>query len=447
MTEIRMPKAAERILEALAKAGYEAFIVGGCVRDSLMGREPKDWDITTSARPDQVKRLFRRTIDTGIKHGTVTVLMDGEGFEVTTYRVDGSYADGRHPDQVTFTPLLEEDLKRRDFTINAMAYSPLGGLVDIFGGQEDLRSGVVRCVGDPQARFDEDALRILRALRFAAQLGFSIDPATQAAIGDHAGRLSLISAERIREELVKLLVSPHPGMIRLACDLGLTAVILPEYDRIRGLEQHSPHHIYDVEAHTLAALEASEPDQVLRLTMLLHDFGKADAERISVNGRERFQYHQEIGAAMADRILRRLKFDNATRERVVRLIGAHDLKYEATERGLRRALHRVGADIFDDFIRVQRADIMGKNPEIIPSRLEGLRVREALYRKVIAEGQCYSVKQLAVNGKDLIAAGIRPGPQMGSILERLTAAVIEDPSLNEARILTAMALRLDGNIS
>ena len=257
-----IPEKAEKIIRELMAHGFEAYAVGGCVRDSILGREPGDWDITTSARPEQVKQIFHRTVDTGIEHGTVTVLIDKDAYEVTTYRVDGEYEDHRHPKEVTFTASLEEDLKRRDFTINAMAYNPETGLVDIFEGMQDLERKVIRCVGDSRERFDEDALRILRAIRFSAQLGFEIDEATKNAMTEKAETLKDVSAERIRVELVKLITSAHPEKIAEACRLGLTRVVLPEYDAIVGVEQHTPNHIYDVENHTLKALQAIGDDHM-----------------------------------------------------------------------------------------------------------------------------------------------------------------------------------------
>lgn len=439
---IDIPENAAVILGRLTAAGYEAYIVGGCVRDSLLGREPKDWDITTSARPQEVKALFDRTIDTGIAHGTVTVMIDHEGYEVTTYRIDGEYEDCRHPKSVQFTNQLVEDLKRRDFTINAMAYNPETGVVDAFDGIGDLKRRVIRCVGIPEDRFDEDALRILRAVRFSAQLGFEIDGATARAIRDKAPQLAHISVERTQMELVKILTSPNPGHMRMACDLGITAVILPEYDRIRGVSQNTPNHIYDVETHTIKALEHVEPDVVLRLTMLIHDFGKPDVKRVLDNGREIFYRHPEVSAAYGEKILRRLKFDNDTRTRVVRLVKWHGLKYDASEISVRRALNRVGEDIFDDFIRVQRADIMAKNPAVIPGKLALLLEKEKTCHRIIEEGQCFTVKKLAVGGRDLIGAGILPGPLLGAVLDRLTEAVIDDQSLNEKDKLLALAMEL-----
>ena len=269
-----IPQKVEIIINILEKAGYEAYAVGGCVRDALLGRTPNDWDITTSAKPEQVKALFHRTVDTGIAHGTVTVLLEKEGFEVTTYRVDGEYEDGRHPKEVTFTACLEEDLKRRDFTINAMAYNPRKGLVDLFEGQKDLENKVIRCVGDPLERFTEDALRIMRAVRFSAQLGFSLEEETRKALSVLAPNLKHVSAERIQVELVKLLVSPHPDYLRIAYEAGVTREFLPEFDRCMETPQNTPHHCYNVGEHILHSLLYVRADKVLRLTMLLHDIDK-----------------------------------------------------------------------------------------------------------------------------------------------------------------------------
>lgn len=433
-----IPEKAAMVIKELMDQGFEAYAVGGCVRDSILGRQPEDWDITTSARPEQVKQIFPRTVDTGIEHGTVTVLIDKETFEVTTYRVDGEYEDHRHPREVTFTASLEEDLKRRDFTINAMAYNPKTGLVDIFHGIEDLEQGVIRCVGAPEERFDEDVLRILRAIRFSAQLGFRIDEATQRAMSGKAADLKEVSAERIRVELVKLLISKHPEYIREASRLGITRVILPEYDYIVGVAQHTPNHIYDVEEHTLLALKNIEPDSILRLTMLFHDFGKPVVKKTD-GGRDIFYKHPEVSAQMCRKILKRLKFDNHTLEKVYRLVKWHGLKYLPNDVSVRRALNRVGSDIFEDFIKVQRADISAKNPAVVPKKMKQLAEKEAIYRKIIRRGDCFNVKMLAVNGKDLIQAGIPQGPILGAVLERLVERVIDEPELNEREKLLELA--------
>ena len=287
MIQIQIPEKAKYIIETIQNAGFEAYVVGGCVRDSILGRCPEDWDITTSARPEQVKALFRRTIDTGIQHGTVTVMLDKEGFEVTTYRVDGKYEDSRHPKEVTFTPNLEEDLKRRDFTINAMAYNETEGLIDIFGGLQDIEAKMIRCVGDPEERFGEDALRIMRAIRFSAQLGYEIHEDTEAAIRKLAPTLQKISAERIQVELTKLLISPHPDTLRDAYDMGVTKVILPEFDAMMETPQKHKHHKYNVGEHTIHALIEIAPEKNLRYAMLLHDIGKIAVPDAVLNKPER----------------------------------------------------------------------------------------------------------------------------------------------------------------
>lgn len=440
--EIRIPEKVSEIIHELNQNGYEAFAVGGCVRDSILGKLPQDWDITTSAKPHEVKRIFRRTIDTGIEHGTVTVMLGKEGFEVTTYRVDGEYEDNRHPKQVSFTANLTEDLARRDFTINAMAYNPDCGLVDVFGGLEDLRRKVIRCVGTAAERFDEDALRILRAIRFSAQLGFDIEKNTREAMTKKARHLQNISAERIQAELIKLLTSEHPEKLHEAYELGITEVILPEYDAIVGVSQNTPNHIYTVDKHTMIALKAVEATPVLRLTMLMHDMGKPAVKKTVEDGRDIFYRHPEVSARIAKTILKRLKFDNDTLDKVVRLVKWHGLKYNAEAVDVRKALNRIGRDIFDDFIKVQTADVLAKSPAVIERKLELLKEKTALYHQIIEENQCFEIKSLAINGRDLIAAGIEAGPLLGAVLERLTEEVIEDQSLNIKEKLVARALEV-----
>lgn len=442
MVDIHIPEKVSYIIDELSRGGYEAFAVGGCVRDSILGRTPGDWDITTSAKPFEVKRIFKRTIDTGIEHGTVTVMLGKDGFEVTTYRVDGEYEDNRHPKQVAFTANLIEDLKRRDFTINAMAYNPKTGIVDEFDGLTDLKNKVIRSVGDAGQRFDEDALRILRAVRFSAQLGFEIEPETCRAMSEKAGHLKNISAERIQAELVKLLVSDNPDYIHKAYALGITKVILPEYDGIVGVVQNTPNHIYTVDKHTRIALKSIEADTALRLTMLLHDIGKPEVKKTLADGRDIFYRHPEVGARMAKSVLKRLKFDNATSDKVVRLVKWHGLKYNAEPTDVRKALNRVGRDIFEDFMKVQTADVLAKSPMVIEKKLELLKEKEAIYHQIINEHQCFEIKTLAVNGRDLIEAGIKPGPLLGAVLERLTEEVIEDQSLNTKDKLIDLALRV-----
>ena len=359
--KIRIPEQVNTILEKLHASGHEAYVVGGCVRDALLGREPNDWDITTSALPTQVKEIFPRTIDTGLKHGTVTVLIGRGSYEVTTYRVDGVYEDGRHPKQVTFTPSLSEDLMRRDFTINAMAYDPVSGLVDLFDGQKDLTDGIIRAVGDPAQRFAEDALRILRAFRFAAQLGYEIDPETLRAASALSGTLVKISSERIREELEKILLSENPDILMKAYEAGVTSVFLPEFDVCMETPQNNPHHCYNVGEHSIWSTALIRRDRILRLTMLLHDFGKPVTRTTDERGLDHFRSHPEESYKIAKTILQRLKYDNETIRKVTTLVRYHDLRMRLTEPAVRKAIVRIGADLFPYYLEIQHADTMAQS--------------------------------------------------------------------------------------
>lgn len=432
---IEIPKQVEFIINRLRQHGYEAYAVGGCVRDALLGRKPNDWDITTSARPEQVKSVFKRTIDTGIQHGTVTVMEDRIGFEVTTYRIDGEYEDGRHPKAVQFTPDLREDLRRRDFTINAMAYSPELGIVDLFGGQEDLKKGIVRCVGSAEDRFNEDALRIMRAVRFAAQLGFAIEEETYDAIKKLAPNLKKISAERIQVELSKLLLSPHPECFRRLYETGITAVILPEFDAAMNCVQNSPWHCYSVGEHTYHVIEHTPSDLPLRLAAVLHDLGKVEAKTTDENGRDHFYGHPEKSEKIARKILRRLKYDNHTIDRTCRLVLYHDIKVKAQEKSVRRAVNRIGDDLFDDLLILQRADAAAKPEKVCSQAVEQLEKIEEVYRGITERKECTSLKMLAVTGKDLIEAGMKPGRELGQVLNRLLEHVLDHPEDNDREIL------------
>lgn len=429
--KIVLPDDVKKIIETLEQNGYEGYAVGGCVRDSILGRMPNDWDITTSASPQQVKNLFLRTVDTGIQHGTVTVLMGKEGYEVTTYRVDGEYEDGRHPKEVTFTASLEEDLRRRDFTINAMAYNDREGLVDIFGGRADIENKVIRCVGEPAERFGEDALRIMRAVRFSAQLGFTVDQDTAAAAKELAGTLAKISAERIQAELVKLLVSPHPDYLRYAWEYGITSVILPEFDRTMETPQNNPHHCYNVGEHTLEALKQIQAEKTLRLSALFHDFGKPQTHTTDADGIDHFHGHAKVSAELADKILHRLKFDNDTISKVKVYVRYHDVRPELTEKSVRRAVSRVGADAFAEILKLKMADTLAQSPKWQPQKKEYLKELTALYQDILKKKQCLCIKDLKVSGRDLIADGMKPGKEMGEILARLLELVLEEPERNE----------------
>lgn len=430
MVRISLPEKARTILGMLRAAGFETYAVGGCVRDSLMGRQPQDWDITTSARPEEVKRLFAHTIDTGIRHGTVTVMLGREGFEVTTYRIDGKYEDARHPKEVEFTRSLAEDLKRRDFTMNAMAYNEEDGLVDLFGGLDDIRSQMIRCVGDPKERFEEDALRMMRTVRFAAQLGFSIEGRTREAVSLLAGNLRKISAERVQAELVKLLVSDHPEQVRTLSEIGISAAIFPWLDEMFATPQENPHHIYDVGEHTVQALTHVPADKDLRLTMLLHDIAKPRCRTVDAQGICHFYGHPKEGAAMARKVMRDWKFDNATTDRVCRLVLWHDHNPRLTPTKVRRTIHEIGPDAYPDLFAVKRADTMAQSDYQREEKLRYIEDYEALWREITERGDCISLKGLALTGRDLIAAGMAPGKGIGEMLGRLLDWVMENPSRN-----------------
>ena len=438
---IELPERVDRIITILQNHGYEAYAVGGCVRDSVLGREPEDWDITTSATPEETKALFCKTFDTGIQHGTVTVLMGEEGFEVTTYRIDGEYEDSRHPKEVTFTRSLREDLRRRDFTINAMAYNEKDGLVDIFGGIRDIQANIIRCVGNAKERFLEDALRILRGLRFAAQLDFGIEEDTRRAMGELAPTLGKISAERIQVELVKMITSDRPEFLRDAYELGVTRVFLPEFDRIMVTGQETPHHMYSVGEHTLHAMKNIRADKALRLTMLLHDMGKPARKTVDEQGVAHFKKHAAESQIIAKDVLKRLKFDNDTVRRVCRLVQYHDYGngQEIDIRLARRAMNRIGEEAFPGLFAVKRADILAQSSYLRQEKLDRLEAWQGCYRQILDSHQCVSLKTLAVNGSDLIAMGWKPGRELGEALSMLLEQVLEDPARNDREWLLAKA--------
>lgn len=444
MKEIRieLPEKVKRIITTLQSHGFEAYVAGGCVRDSILGRKPDDWDITTSAKPEQTKALFRRTVDTGIEHGTVTVMIDREGFEVTTYRIDGEYEDGRHPKEVLFTGKLYEDLKRRDFTINAMAYNDTDGLQDLFDGIGDLQKGIVRCVGNPRERFSEDALRILRAVRFSAQLGFEIEGETCLAVKKLAPTLEKISAERIQTELLKLLLSPHPERLLKAYELGVTKVILPEFDRMMETKQETPHHMYNVGVHTVEALKAVRPERILRLTMLFHDMGKPDYKTMDEDGTAHFKRHAIGSERITKSVMKRLKFDNDTLKKVTKLVSYHDCRMPADGKNVRRAMNRIGKELFPYYLEVRMADTLAQSGYQREEKLANIRDIRKVYTEILEKGECVSLKELAVNGRDLTAAGIAPGKEMGELLARLLDEVIRDPEKNKKEYLISRALEI-----
>ena len=429
---INLPADVAVLLAMLRDAGYPAYAVGGCVRDALLGIEPHDWDICTSALPAQMQQVFRglHTVETGLKHGTLTVVVSHVPYEITTFRVDGAYTDHRHPDTVSFVDNIAEDLSRRDFTVNAMAWSPDAGLVDLFGGREDLAAGVIRCVGEPALRFDEDALRVLRALRFASVYDFTIDPATDAAARKLAPSLAGVAGERIREELLKLLCGRGAGRILRAYP-DILSEIIPEIRPMIGYDQQNHHHSYDLWEHTVRAVENMPPEADLRLAMLLHDTGKPLVRTTDEHGEGHYRGHQQASAEIAARAADTLRLDNATRDRVLLLVRYHDIPLR-TESGeinldrsfLLRKLNRFGETDLRDLIRIHRADRIAtgySSPEREDRRMkERLDALDAL----LAEKPCYTLKDLAVNGHDLQAAGLH-GKEIGETLQRLLEDVMD----------------------
>ncbi|MBR5230394.1 MAG: HD domain-containing protein [Firmicutes bacterium] len=446
--DISIPKNINFIINTLGEAGYEAFIVGGCVRDMLMEREPHDFDVTTSARPEQTKAILEaagvKVFETGIKHGTVTAVIDGENVEITTYRIEKGYSDNRHPDLVEFTDSLREDLARRDFTMNAIAWNPQAGLKDYFGGQEDIEKCRIKAVGESDTRFKEDGLRILRAIRFASVLGFEIESETEAALARNKALLKKISVERSREELTKLLTGPGAGttLMKYADIIG---VVLPEILAMKGFQQRNPHHIYDVLEHSAVCVDRISPQPHLRWAALLHDVGKPDTFTMDDDGIGHFYGHGARSEAIARTIMHRLRFDTDTLKRTADLIKHHDLQIELTTKSVKKALNKLGEENLHHLILLKRADNMAQHPDLI-GRQQYYDHLEALIRQIIDESQCFTLKDLAVNGNDLIAIGITEGKQIGMILKSLLDDVIEGRIANEKDFLLALAKEKTSNL-
>ncbi|MBQ2862228.1 MAG: HD domain-containing protein [Oscillospiraceae bacterium] len=425
----------------LEKSGYEAYAVGGCVRDSLLGEIPTDYDVTTSAFPEETKSVFKNehVIETGIKHGTVTVLINNYPIEITTFRIDKNYSDNRHPDSVEFTRSLKEDLSRRDFTVNALAYSEKTGLVDMFGGLSDIEHKIIRCVGSPDARFEEDALRIMRGLRFASCLGFDLEEKTAASIYKNRELLKNVSAERLFSELKKLICGKDAAKILVEHAEALS-VLIPELLPLKGFEQHHFRHDKDVLGHTVAVLQNVPPVSALRLAALLHDIAKPLCQSFDENGTAHYFGHAPLSAQIAEEILLRLKSDNETKNAVCLLIRHHGDRFPAEPKAIKRMLSKIGPKNFDDLITLMRADDLGKRPEYYPGE-EFFQNYKNIAAKIIADEECFSLKNLALNGRDLISAGFAPGPEMGRILSALLEAVLEEDLPNQKEKLLDYAIK------
>lgn len=438
--KIQLPSPVEQAIGRLNAAGYEAYAVGGCVRDSLMNRTPNDWDITTSATPEQTRAVFDgvSVIETGIRHGTVTVLLDGQPLEITTYRIDGSYSDSRHPDEVRFTASLKEDLARRDFTVNALAYHPNAGIVDCFGGVEDLTQNIIRCVGEPDKRFTEDALRVMRGVRFASQLSFSLEPATEISLRKHAPLLQKVAAERLRVELMKLLCGSQ--VLKILLDFPhVLGQLIPELLPMVGFDQQTPYHIYDVYEHTARSVAAVESEPVLRLTMLLHDIGKPSRFTVDEKGQGHFKGHGQVSVQMCKKILPRLRFDKHTTERALTLVKYHDVDLEPREALIKRWMNRLSPEAFFQLMKVKLADNAAQNP--VYDRSDSYREILQMAQEILDREECFSLSALAVNGDDLITLGIPAGKEIGEALQFLLQAVIDEKCENDREQLLKYCLK------
>lgn len=439
--KIDIPFNANVIIHLLQNNGHSAYVVGGCVRDSIMGRKPHDWDICTSATPDQMLEIFKdyKFIETGLKHGTITIVIDNEQYECTTYRIDGEYSDNRRPDTVTFTNDLIEDLKRRDFTINAMAYNDDEGLIDPFDGMLCISHKLICCVGSPEERFNEDALRIMRAMRFAAQLNFHIDPYTNITMIKLSDNLKNISVERINSELCKTIVSDDPAFL-FTLNRYILGKVIPEIEDMIGFKQRNPYHQHDVFNHTIQAIKnCTSTDLITRLAVLFHDIGKPHCYQDGEDGIRHFKGHGKVSADMTDEIMKRLKFDNDTRNNVVQLVYYHDATFEVGKKYIKRWLNKIGVDQFRRLLDVRRADIRGQKIDYDKDRIEKVDKIERLLDEVLEENQCFTLKDLAVNGKDLMQIGFKSGKELGETLNILLDGVINEEFENDKAILLKIA--------
>ena len=432
-----IPAYVKAVTEKLNMAGFEAYPVGGCVRDLLLGKTPHDWDVCTSALPEQMKAVFSDVacFDTGLKHGTLTVFIGGEPIEITTFRSDGGYSDHRRPDSVSFVTSLREDLSRRDFTVNALCFDEGGEVIDLFGGRADLEKGLIRCVGDPEQRFEEDALRILRALRFSSVLDFDIEKDTSAAIRKKAGLLSFVSAERVFSELKKLLTGCRAGLLLLEYR-EVFALIIPELAECFDVKQNNPHHKYDVYTHICKSVDSIVLDETLRLTMLMHDIGKPRCKTTDDAGVDHFKKHPAVGAAMAEDILTRLKADNRTKELVCEYIKEHDNRLAENERSVARFISKHGYEFFDNYLLIRRADTLAQSMYYREEKLKDLEVLRDIRNELERKDACLKLSDLAIGGRDRLGLGLMGG-EIGIALDAALEGVIAGEVKNEREELIA----------
>lgn len=437
---MNLPSNAKRIIDLLISSGYSAYAVGGCVRDSVMGRQCGDVDITTSALPLQIEQVLEsdgiRYIETGLKHGTITAVLEDDNYEITTFRTDGDYGDNRHPDSVSFVTSIEDDLARRDFTINAMAYND-SGMVDLYGGMQDIDARLIRCVGDPDTRFREDALRIMRGLRFASVLGFSIEPVTAQAIHSNKELLGNIASERIFVELKKLLLGENVEQILLEYR-DVLAVIIPELERTFDFPQHSKWHLYDVYTHTAKSVAFAPKVEHIRMALLLHDIGKPYTLYTDSEGCDHFKGHPAVSTELSQLVLKRLKVSNIFFNKVITLVENHDRHIHANTPSIKHWLSVLGEELIYDFVDVKIADMSSHNLALAQEEMDELYQVRDMIESVISSGEPYSISQLAIHGNDLIPLGYR-GKEIAMELSHLLDIVMSDPSQNEKQLLLSLA--------
>lgn len=440
--KINIPSDANELIHTLQNHGNSAYVVGGCVRDSIIGRQIHDWDICTSATPDEMLEIFKdkKVIETGLKHGTITVVVKGESYELTTFRIDGKYSDSRRPDSVIFTSSLIEDLKRRDFTINAMAYNDDEGLIDPFGGLEDIKYKKIQCVGSAKDRFGEDALRILRAIRFASQLEFVMTPETSYEINKQYKNLKNISIERINSEFCKIAAS-RDFCVEMVLYKDVFALFIPELKDMFEFQQNNPYHDYDVYSHTVHSIEHCKSDNlVVRLAVFFHDIGKPHSFQDGEDGIRHFKGHGKVSADITDNIMKRLKFDNETRNNVVELVHYHDATFEVGKKYVRRWINKIGVEQFRRLLEVRKADILGQKESYGQYRINKVNNIKQILEEVLREETCFTLKDLAVNGNDLMSIGYKENKELGNTLNELLRLVIDEECPNKKEKLLEVAI-------